>query len=252
MGLLAKDRLRGLRDNLNSLKGDISNLEYKKDLQVDRIRELKEQSKTAVSDLEDKIENLKKLIKTEEKGAKEARKEEKKYINEVEVLLKRSPESKVEEFKRVLTTLRVKMDNADKRLAFFRDNDECHHCGQPMESDLKDMAVSTAQKEGDEIREQMKVGKTVLGEFERDIQAAGVLQQKIQKIQQEIFKRQTLINSFSQTLQETQEDLSKVQNETHLLDREEGKMEVLEEEYGGVFRRDRTNLLPHCLSMNWW
>jgi DNA repair exonuclease SbcCD ATPase subunit len=253
MGLLAKDRLRGLRDNLHSLKGDISNLEYKKDLQVDRIRELKEQSKTAVSDLEYKIENLKKLIKTEEKGAKEARKEEKKYINEVEVLLKRSPESKVEEFKRVLTTLRVKMDNADKRLAFFRDNDECHHCGQPMESDLKDMAVSTAQKEGDEIRDQMKLGKKVMGEFERDIQAAGVLQQKIQTIQQEIFKRQTLINSFSQTLQETQEDLSKVQNETHLLDREEGKMEVLEEEYGVLQKKQddlATTLFEHELVVN--
>jgi hypothetical protein len=33
MGVIAKERLRGLRDNLHTLKGDISNLEYKKDLQ---------------------------------------------------------------------------------------------------------------------------------------------------------------------------------------------------------------------------
>ena len=230
MGVIAKERLRGLRDNLNILKGDISNLEYKRDLQLDRIRELQEQSKTAEQDLLDKIENLKKTIKKEKRGRTLKQKEEQDLIQQVETLLKRSPEAKVDELKRVLTTLRVKMDNADKRLVFFRDNDECHHCGQPMESAMKDMAVSTAQKEGEEIRDQMKMGKSVLEEFQRDITAANVLQQKIQTIQREVFQYETLINTYTQSAQEAQEALSKVQGETQVLDKEEGKLEAIEEE----------------------
>ena len=230
MGVIAKERLRGLRDNLNILKGDISNLEYKRDLQLDRIRELQEQSKTAEQDLLDKIENLKKTIKKEKRGRTLKQKEEQDLIQQVETLLKRSPEAKVDELKRVLTTLRVKMDNADKRLVFFRDNDECHHCGQPMESAMKEMAVSTAQKEGEEIRDQMKMGKSVLDEFQRDITAANVLQQKIQTIQREVFQYETLINTYTQSAQEAQEALSKVQGETQVLDKEEGKLEAIEEE----------------------
>jgi hypothetical protein len=178
----------------------------------------------------DKIENLKKTIKKEKRSRTLKQKEEQDLIEQVETLLKRSPESKVEELKRVLTTLRVKADNADKRLVFFRDNDECHHCGQPMESAMKDMAVSTAHKEGEEIREQMQMGKSVLDEFQRDITAANVLQQKIQTIQREVFQYETLINTYTQSAQETQEALSKVQGETQVLDKEEGKLEAIEEE----------------------
>jgi DNA repair exonuclease SbcCD ATPase subunit len=230
MAVIAKERLRGLRDNLHSLKGDISNLEYKTELQVDRIKELREQEQTASSDLGEKIGRLEQLINIETASVAAEQEKEQAVINEVDVLMKKSPASKVEELKRVLTTLRVKVDNTDKRLSFFRDNDECHHCGQPMESALKDMAVSTAQKEGDEIREQIKMGTTVLDGFERDISAAGVLQMKIQKIQREVFQHQTLISTYTQSLQEAQQCLSKLQTETHLLDREEGKLELLLEE----------------------
>jgi DNA repair exonuclease SbcCD ATPase subunit len=253
MAVIAKERLRGLRDNLNSLKGDMSNLEYKTDLQVDRIKELKEQSETAASDLEDKMKRLERLVQTETASVEEEQEKESAVINEVNVLLKKSPESKVEELKRVLTTLRVKVDNADKRLAFFRDNDDCHHCGQPIEHAMKTASIGAAQKEGDEIREQMQVGKSVLDGFQRDIQAAGVLQQKIQKIQREVFQHQTLINTYNQSLKETHDALSKVQTETHLLDKEEGKLEVLQEETAALQRRHDelvSTLFEHELVVN--
>jgi DNA repair exonuclease SbcCD ATPase subunit len=237
MGVIAKERLRGLRDNLNALKGDISNLEYKKDLQEDRIKELQEQSQTAASDLEEKIKNLEKQIKSE--SAKKAKKqeEEQDLIGQVQTLLKRSPESNLDELKRVLTTLRVKVDNTDKRLAFFRDNDECHHCGQPMETAMKETAVSTAQKEGDEIREQIQTGESVYRTLERDITSASVLQQKIQTIQREVFQYETVISTLANSAQEAQRSLSKVQTETHLLDREEGKLEEINEEFSVLERR---------------
>ena len=237
MAVIAKERLRGLRDNLNVLKGDISNVEYKKDLQEDRIKELQEQSQTAASDLEDKIENLEKQIKSESDKKAEKQKQEQDLIEQVQTILKRSPESKVEELKRVLTTLRIKADNADKRLVFFRDNDECHHCGQPMESAMKEMAVSTAHKEGEEVREQMQVGKSVLDGFERDLQAANVLQQKIQSIQREVFQYETVISTLNNSVQEAQRALSKLSSETHLLDKEEGKLEALLEELSVLEKR---------------
>jgi DNA repair exonuclease SbcCD ATPase subunit len=40
MSILAKERLRGLKDKVNEVKGEIGNLEYKIELQEDRIKEL--------------------------------------------------------------------------------------------------------------------------------------------------------------------------------------------------------------------
>ena len=41
MSVLAKERLRGLKDKVNEVKGELGNLEYKIELQKDRIQELK-------------------------------------------------------------------------------------------------------------------------------------------------------------------------------------------------------------------
>jgi DNA repair exonuclease SbcCD ATPase subunit len=253
MAVIAKERLRGLRDNLNSLKGDISNLEYKKDLQVDRIRELKEQSKIASTDLEQKITNLTDLIESHNSKVDDHQKSERQLIEQVQALLKKSPEARMEEFKRILTAMRIKIDNADQRLAFFRDNDDCHHCGQPIEYAMKMAAIGEAQKEGDELRNGMKECKSVLDNHQRDVDVADVLQRKIQGIQQEVFKQQTLINTYTQSLQETQESLSKVQTETHLLDKEEGKLELLEEEMVSLQKRHddlTTTLFEHEIVVN--
>jgi DNA repair exonuclease SbcCD ATPase subunit len=97
--------------------------------------------------------------------------------------------------------------------------------------------VSTAQKEGDEIREQIQTGESVYRTLERDITSASVLQQKIQTIQREVFQYETVISTLANSAQEAQRSLSKVQTETHLLDREEGKLEEINEEFSVLERR---------------
>ena len=55
MSLMAKERLRGLKDTIREHAGDMSNLEYKLDLQQQRIRELEKNNDAAVKNLEDAI-----------------------------------------------------------------------------------------------------------------------------------------------------------------------------------------------------
>ncbi len=237
MGVIAKERLRGLKEHLHTLKGDISNLEYKKDLQTDRISELEAQSQGAVKELQDKIKKLTKLIKIELVSEKEKQKKERDLIGEVDKLLKRSPEGRVEEFKRVMTMMRVKIDNSDKRLAFFRDNDDCHHCGQHIEDTIKDEQTDSAKKEGDKLRKGLQECTAHLKEMQRDLDAASVLQQKIQTIQREVFQHQTVIDTYSQTVQEAQQSLSKVETDSSIQDREKGKLDAIEEEMQSLVNR---------------
>ncbi len=113
----------------------------------------------------------------------------------------------MDEFKRVLTTLRVKIDNSDKRLAFFRDNDECHHCGQHIEDTIKDEQTDSAKKEGDKLRKGLQECTAHLKEMQRDLDAASVLQQKIQTIQREVFQHQTVIDTYTpKSAQEAQQE----------------------------------------------
>ena len=62
MSIIAKERARALKDQGNSLKGDIGNLEYKIDLQEQRVRELEQQSSGNIKELEDKITESRLLI----------------------------------------------------------------------------------------------------------------------------------------------------------------------------------------------
>ena len=237
MALIAKERLRGLKEQFTSLSGDISNLQYKMDLQVDRIKELQEQSQGEEAELNDSLEKLSKAIDEDQKLIEDLRQKELDLIEEVHRYQTRSPLARMDEFKRVFTALTIKRDDSDKRLAFFRDNDECHHCGQPIESATKTMAVSTAQSEGDKFRKGLQECKEHIERHQRDIDACEVVQQKIQKIQREIFQHQTIIDTYLQTQRDTQKRLEALQNNTSILDREEGKLEGLEEELEGLDRK---------------
>jgi DNA repair exonuclease SbcCD ATPase subunit len=250
MGLIAKERLRGLKDHIHTLEGDISNLEYKKDLQFDRIRELREQSQTAVEELEGKIENLQTNIDKEQKSIEQLQEMEQEVIEEIHKLQSKSPASRVEEFKRVITMMRVKIDTADKRLAFFRDNDVCHHCNQNIEEGVKKEQISAAQDEGDEMRSGINEATTHLNTLERDITSCDVLQGKVSKLQNEIFRRQTIVDTYQNTLTDAQKSLQTTQNNTSILDKEEGKMEVLEEDLKSLLIRKGdlvTTLFEHDL-----
>ncbi len=59
MSILAKERLRGIKDELNQNKGDLSNLEYKLELQRDRIQEIEERSESDIEELHGEIHSLK-------------------------------------------------------------------------------------------------------------------------------------------------------------------------------------------------
>ena len=56
MSIIAKERLRGLKDKISEVKGNIGNTEYKIELQKDRVKELEQQSDKNIKDLECKIQ----------------------------------------------------------------------------------------------------------------------------------------------------------------------------------------------------
>jgi DNA repair exonuclease SbcCD ATPase subunit len=64
-----------------------------------------------------------------------------------------------------------------------------------------------------------------------------VLQQKIQTIQREVFQHQTVIDTYSQTVQEAQQSLSKVETDSSIQDREKGKLDAIEEEMQSLVNR---------------
>ena len=237
MAVIAKERLRGVKEKVHEVRGDIGNIEYKLELQRERLKELQAQSDGASAELEGKIANFNKLIKEEKGIITTHQKDETDLIEKVNTLIKRSPQKRIDDFKRVMTMMRVKIQDADNRLQFFRDNDECHTCGQPIESATKTMAVSTAQSEGDKLRKGLQEADTHMQEMDRDVREANVLQQRIQKIQQEVFKHETLISTYTQGIEDARKGLETLEGDTRAFDRESGKQEALEDELDEMNRR---------------
>ena len=101
MAVIAKERLRGIKDNTSEIKGNIGNLEYKIDLQEQRIKELEQQSDNNIKDLEGKIENSKTLSSDLSEKLTDLIEQEEDLLGQIKSLSSSQPDKKHLEFNKI-------------------------------------------------------------------------------------------------------------------------------------------------------
>ena len=151
MSVLAKERLRGLKDRMQEVRGDISNLEYKIDLQRDRVDELRERSASDIDELNTEINDCKRMKEENDQRIIQLQTQDANILEEVRKLMINSPKKKASEFNNVIVKLDSKLERLKKDLDFYNKHDECPTCTQTINSELKESVLSKTVEESKTI-----------------------------------------------------------------------------------------------------
>ena len=230
MSVIAKERLRGLKDRLRETKGDIGNLEYKIDLQEQRIKELESASAADTKQLENKIAECDGIIIKAEKDITDLTENCSLTQEEVNLLLAKDPAKKAKQFQAVIGKLGNKIERLEKNMSFYKENDECHTCGQDIPQAVKNMYISHASKETDEYTKAVEDAKKLMTSHEQTIAEAADLQKIIQEYQNAIFQKQTIVDSRQREITDCYNKLTELQMSAGNIDKEQARLSVLQED----------------------
>jgi DNA repair exonuclease SbcCD ATPase subunit len=147
MSIIAKERLRGLKDSLHTLTGDIGNIEFKIDVQEQHIKELESKSQADTDAIKVEIDQCQKDIHANTQRISGLNSNIKAQAGIVADLMKKNPSKKIGELTKIITTLQTKVQSNEKNISFYEDNDTCHTCKQDIDATVKKKYVSASKRE---------------------------------------------------------------------------------------------------------
>ena len=230
MSVLAKERLRGLKDRMQEVKGDISNLEYKLDLQEERVKELQDRSASDIDELHREIDDCKRMKEENEAKIIKLQVEDSNILEEVRKLMTNSPKKKASEFNNVIVKLDGKLERLKKDLDFYANNDECPTCTQTIDSVLKESVKSKTLEESKKIisaRDQADVKHTDLKKVLDNILSK---EEQAYKIQQEVSQNQIRNDALHKQIVAKENKIISISSGTSNIDKEIGKLSALQEQ----------------------
>ena len=147
MSVIAKERLRGLKDSLHTLKGDIGNIEYKIDVQEQHIKDIESKSQADTDAIKVEIDEVKKGIETNVQRVTSLQSNIKAQAGIIADLMKKNPVKKINDLTKIITTLETKVQRNEKNISFYQDNDTCHTCKQDIDASVKKKYVASSKRE---------------------------------------------------------------------------------------------------------
>lgn len=221
---LAKSRLGDLRASSNQLKGDLSNLDYKMDLQRERVEEIKSKSEDDIYLLTQSIHNLQDTGKNITKEVDDLRTHKDEVNQQITELLTTDPESKYNKFNNANIGIKQKIKTIDTNISFYQNNDHCHSCGQSIEQHVKDVNISKYETEKIKLVEATHQADTMIEKLTLKLNDIRDKRDYVQGIDNEIYKRETEIKSIRNSIQENQTKIESIQSDTSSLTREEDRL----------------------------
>ena len=230
MSIIAKERLRGLKDHHLTLEGDIGNLTYKLDLQKDRIRELEVQSSTNIQEIEDTISGRMSEVDNLEGLIARTREHEKDVIEIAKQELQSNPQKKQKEMNKILIQLQNKIDKFNNEISFFEDNTICPTCSQDITDEITNTIRDRNESEVSKLTEASQKAMEQLKEYEDTLRVVSGRQKHVQSLQGSILKYQTTIESHQLEIGRLNRKLRELKDDTSSVDKEIGKLELMEDD----------------------
>jgi len=237
MSVIAKERLRALREALNGTKGDVGNSEYKIDLQEQRVSELEQQGRANLKELEDKIADNKDLATKQQSEIISLAEEEEDLIKVAKSFLTGDPAKKINEFTKVIGKLGNKIERLNKNIAFYEDNTVCHACHQDIQPETKDKYINSSTEEVETYTKAIADAQELMSQQQESLTSAKELQKQVQNIQNDIFKRQTLIETYQKVITECENKITESQMDRGSVERELGKLDIMKDDLTALKKR---------------
>ncbi len=237
MALLAKERLKMLKDGLRTCKGDMSNLTYKMDLQRERISEVEARSVTDEKDLNSNIQSdeAEKVRLLEEVTKLQGI--DSQLIKRVTELMVSSPKKMHNQFNEVIIKMKGRMETLEKEGDFFKNNDECPSCSQVITEDTKASILSKNTEQSNKYSEAVLQAQSKLDEISKTLDKVQELETLVQTNQNQIQLKQYEINNLNKSIAGYESKLIKLTNDSSSIDKEKAKIETLTEEMSALTGR---------------
>jgi DNA repair exonuclease SbcCD ATPase subunit len=227
MSIMAKERLRGLKERLTQIKGEIGNIDYKIDLQGERVKELEQQSDNNIKDLEGKISNARTFSAELSEELTDLIQEEEDLLSQINALMSSQPDKKQSEFNKIVIKLDNKIERLNKNILFYESNDSCHTCNQTLLEETKEKYITESQKDVDQFSSAVEVSTQKMKELQKVLDSVSVLQTKLNETQRESFQRSTRLKSYSHEIRDWQNQITEIEMSSGSIDVERGKYEAM-------------------------
>jgi len=207
MAIMAKERLRGLKEQLNTMKGDISNHEFKMDVQEQKVQEMSKRSGDEINQARNKIAGYEKLIL-------ELQGEISQVTEKIQNLGVGDPHKKSREFYNIVSKLETKIDRMNKENVFFESNDTCPTCSQKIEDHFVDDITMA--------------NTTMIAEYNDAIMQSQQRLEKLELVLEELkahqltsYQHQTQIDSYRNSIKELESRILELEMDTGSIDKED-------------------------------
>ena len=230
MSVLAKDRLRGVKESLSGLKNDMSSLMYKIEIQQDRIKELNDRQDDDTKELENIIDTCSTVIDKKLELVRKVQSHEEDVRGLYQQVMVKKPDKKLKELQKIITKFETKIEALAKDSKFYEENDNCPVCKQDIEYALKMGIISTNLNETKKLATATQEATSHMEEYESDLRVAQSRLDHIDSLQKSIFQYETEVRGLEKELKVARDKLDSLQIDTSSIDKEEGKLEVLKEQ----------------------
>ena len=237
MSIIAKERLRSLKDSANTIKGDIGNLEFKIDVQEQRVKELEQQSEANIEELNSKIKEAEAVIETLDADLKVRRIEEGALKTEAENLLKQNPTKKSKELNAVIIKLTNKIERLNKNVAFYKDNDTCHACKQEILPTTKEKYIGESEGNIAQFSKAVEEATELMGRSDQLVAEAKEINNRLSDISNIVFQLEHKRNHRTAEIKDCNTKLTELELSTGSVERERGKLDILNEELDTLKQR---------------
>ena len=228
MAVIAKERLRGLKDNLHTLNGDIGNIEYKIDVKEQHIKELESKSQADNEAIQVEIDQCKQDIQTNQQRISGLQSNIKAQASIITDLMKKNPTKKVGELTKIITTLQTKVSRNEKNISFYQDNDTCHTCKQDILPGVKKKYVAASKREVKKFTKGIAEAQDTINTYESSARIITQNQAYIAELQKSVFKYESKVTAIQRLLTSLQKRLEDLQEGSSDIYRDKGKLEYLQ------------------------
>jgi DNA repair exonuclease SbcCD ATPase subunit len=229
MSVIAKERLRGVKDILNTVKGDMGNLMFKMEVQQDKIKDLHHRQTIDTNKFETIINSTTIIIDKKLSLIESVQENVRQVQGLLAQVMNKKPDKKLNELHKIIGKFESKVERLDKDSAFFEENDDCPTCRQSIENHIKFAMTEVNNREKVKIISAVEEASNQMNEFTTDMRVASQRQEHINHLQKSIFQYETEVKALQRDVKSAQESLDEMQIDTSCLDKEEVRLDLMRE-----------------------
>ena len=199
MATIAKERLRGTKEQQRILDIELSSLEFKIDTLQDKINDMNQRDVAEIGKYEEKIAECRHDINNAETILEGYYRKMRKLTEESDAIEKKGAHKKVKEYNTVIIKLNTKLEQLIKEKEFF-EQDECPTCGQGIDYAMKMGVQSRIQKDMEKFDTASVQARELMVEQEKVVEELVEVSKKIRELQEAVFCVQTEIKAHNSTM----------------------------------------------------